>query len=901
MTDAEVILPTELWAMILVRTSDTSVLSARLLTLCLLTRSVFVSTWRSPSFCAEVLNRQGVITASDLDRLARASGTSEFAIADPGRIVRALYKIDSRFFTRNLIHEAVLSNLVNAVRVLTHWQIEDRESLPSSIIDARIVSLAMKESCFEIASLLVPGSAENPPPWLAVHAVRHALLDLQDLNVSSLSDLLMAQSISPPANSIVPRLLATAATRPDARFTSLVLAYASACESLYARVLSEAPEALLIACENGHIGSAKLLFELCHTVKPDTLRRCVLSQKVQLVQMLIEWYDACRTTPPSVVETADPFDPFTPLEEDHHRFLCGASRELWRRCVELSSRDGQLEILELLLVSPRDDAFESLDPLIPPSSLHLAILNRHTPILQLLLSKNVPVSRVAFATTISQDEDSILSLLLATHATPPAGAVSFSIDSHSFKCLKLLLASPACPVTATDVLFAAKSTLGTDDRRAFELVDPATGLVSERIPVLDLVMQSCTSAISTEAVNMSIHEGDPSVLARLLKAGAHVTDACFTSAVFLNNRAALLTLILHQQSLPALPETLATSTQLFQVSLTCAIETENVPLLAVVMGATKVSATASDLFIAARKNRRTITRFLIAENPGLAQTPLDLAVRQENWAVVETLVECGAVPGLCAVTAAVEKGNVRVLKMLLKGLKVGGFTEDQVSVMLGSAVCSGNDEIVQAVLVSGLCVPSSAHVYMAAKRGMVVSVKLMLATQRILARPSSSLSGSSTTEGQGPLDLAVREGSTLAIIVLLTAGVRVGPYALAAAVESGRVDLLVALVPSESSAAQGIHNDTPLFSDTESCVPSVVVALAIQNASVLMLKTLLKGFQVKISSVLLLMGVRRGRVETVRVLLEHYSGTIGKDVLDVAFGVDFEVAEALVQHVLGRK
>ncbi|KAJ3040276.1 hypothetical protein HDU99_010172, partial [Rhizoclosmatium hyalinum] len=93
---------------------------------------------------------------------------------------------------------------------------------------------------------------------------------------------------------------------------------------------------------------------------------------------------------------------------------------------------------------------------------------------------------------------------------------------------------------------------------------------------------------------------------------------------------------------------------------------------------------------------------------------------------------------------------------------------------------------------------------------------------------------------QGALDLAVKEGSILAVTVLATVGVPVGPYALAAAIDSGRVELLIALASGNNP-----QHGEEVFEDTRSIVPAVVVALAIQQGPLLMLRTLLRAFNVK--------------------------------------------------------
>ncbi|KAJ3130589.1 hypothetical protein HK100_007912 [Physocladia obscura] len=156
-------------------------------------------------------------------------------------------------------------------------------------------------------------------------------------------------------------------------------------------------------------------------------------------------------------------------------------------------------------------------------------------------------------------------------------------------------------------------------------------------------------------------------------------------------------------------------------------------------------------------------------------------------------------------------------------------------------------------------------------------------------------------QSQTPLDLAVQGENLLAVSVMMTAGIPVGPYAIAVSVESGRIELLQALTVNENSE-RSIHAavSPQMFEETGgSIVPTVVAAFAMQNGSVAMLQTLLRGFTVKIPPVLLLMGVRTGKIEVVQVLLEfYYAERIDRHILEVAFTIDFEIAEILIAHVV---
>ncbi|KAJ3013326.1 UNVERIFIED_CONTAM: hypothetical protein HDU68_000755 [Siphonaria sp. JEL0065] len=854
-------LPVELWVLILVRASDFSaeILDKSLKTLCSLNKGLFfqrfvlfnvlfnrfetqkatfAATWKAPSFSANVYLRRSLLRFGsvvdaqvDLNKL-----TTKFSVDGAVLRFKSLHKLDQSIITRALFKRIVDENWLHLARVIVTWLGNEKRELSESIIDGNIMLGVVAAGSFELVKLVLSESASHPPPWLAQFSLPDDCIStICDLGSNDAGVESKPIDIPPDSGAAVyfhSKVLDIAACQQDSRIISHFLKYTLASPSLHERIIEKAPDALLLSCERGLIDVSRILFGLCRHVHPGTLISCVVSQRV--------------------------------------------------------------EILELLI-----------------------------------------------------DDVGILKCLLDASPTPPPGAVSFSIDSRSFKCLKLLLSCSACPVTATDVLFATKFNVN-NDRRVIGLMglegQEPLDAQSPEFSVLDMVLAACPSDVASEALNMAIHEGDPEVFNNLLNTElAEATESTFTSAVFLNNRNALVSLIINQQAkdkklaeslvndgtLPTLDSlhidaatisstTLAHTTvtptppqiptnKLFQVALTCAIDTENIPLLAAILGSTTATPTTSDLFIAARKQRTTIARFLINENPTLAHAPFDLAVRQRNIHVLETLITCGAVPSLLTVTCAIEMGHVDVLEVLMKGLEPAGgrgsthgssrlkYNDEQLSVVLGSAICTGNQRIAQTVILSGAFTPTHAHLYLAAKRGMVGSVKLMLEYQKILKRVSTGGGEQVDSSGQSSLDLAVREGNILAVTVLVTAGINVGPYALASAVESGRVELLLAL-----SGGGAVVDPADIFPDTESRVPAVVVALAIQQGSLLMLRTLLNSFGVKVLPVLLLMGVRTGDLALVKTLLAHFNGPIGKDILDVAFSVDFDVAEALIQHVLER-
>ncbi|ORY46851.1 hypothetical protein BCR33DRAFT_736368 [Rhizoclosmatium globosum] len=411
---------------------------------------------------------------------------------------------------------------------------------------------------------------------------------------------------------------------------------------------------------------------------------------------------------------------------------------------------------------------------------------------------------------------------------------------------------------------------------------------------------------------MAIHDGDPLVFTKLLEASARVepSESTFTSAVFLNNRHALESLIQHelQQETDNSLESPVTSdsqyltsvnpdirNKFFQTTLTCCIDTSNLPFLRILTSKTKVIPTASDIFLAARNNPSgAIARHLLTLYPGAAAAPLELAIRQKNISVLTTLiVNCGVIPSLSTLASAVETGDCNMVSILIKGFTLAmQVTEPKVledrGVVLGTAVCGGKEDVIRVLVLSGAFRVTSAHIYLAARRGLVSSVRLMVEVQKIMGGVGGG--------EQGALDLAVKEGSILAVTVLATVGVPVGPYALAAAIDSGRVELLIALASGNNP-----QHGEEVFEDTRSIVPAVVVALAIQQGPLLMLRTLLRAFSVRVNSVLLLMGVRKGDVAFLQVLLQHFEGTIGKDILDAAFVVGFEVAECLVEFVLEQR
>ncbi|KAJ3124147.1 hypothetical protein HK100_011350 [Physocladia obscura] len=920
-----------------------------------------------------------------------------------------------------LAKRAITDDFEDIIRILISWELDD--SLRTFIFTREIILHAIRVASFSVFELLFLGSSSNPPPWLFF--VERSTIEVERSpkiinDIDAIVPLIVTTNKYSQKPIIYAEFLRISASRKDCKFVAKIIEYCSSNAAIYQLILDEAPYSLLLSCEKGHVEVSLMLISLCtlNSIKQDTLRRCVSSGKIELVQMLIDWFDvhtAIRNDSKkndglldskglqneselddslvlyeSEAETEDsnsePLNPealdaepdLDPAEhtvnemQNEIKFVCGVSVEIWGRCVELASRDGNLQILDLLFQKTSSNSSEDIDKnflnlLIPIASLHMAVLNGHTEIVHFLLSHGVIPTRVAFATAISTNKPEILKLLLKTPVSPPAGSVSFAIDSNSFECLELLLKekSTACEVSATDVLFAARYS-SLQEARHVHAHSAAPGVFGRRrAPVITVVINAAPKSAVTEALNMAIHEGNVAIVSLLLGIGAEPTEASFTSAIFLNNKDVLLSLIVNVQmelKMSRMNDTVndiisgavesdiaaallrhetkeSLAKNLFQTALTCAIDTQNISLIAVILTSTPAQPTTSDIFIAARNlssllsptavsNSTKILRFLISEYPHLSSAPLDLAVRQENLPIVATLVTCGAVPTTLTVSAAIESGNLLIIASVLNGLKLTTLlppfpqhfrlstnstnsskitktstrpSKDDLAVILGSAICTGRDDIVETALQSAIFTPTSAHVYLAAKRGMTLAVRMLANySHRLLTYDDATVIA---TQTQTPLDLAVREGDLTAVSVMMTAGIPVGPYAIAAAVESGRIELLQALVVNDSSE-QGIHGAVPqqVFEETGgSIVPTVVIALAIQNGSVAMLHALLRGFAVKIPPVLLMMGVRTGRIDVVQVLLEfYYDRHVDRDVLEVAFSIDFEIAEVLIAYVLQR-
>ncbi|KAI8616706.1 hypothetical protein BC830DRAFT_1117011 [Chytriomyces sp. MP71] len=925
-------LPTELWALILIQAAPISnegspkIEYGRMLELSRLSKgmfsqrdrqtypltssaykAIFASTWTSAGFLAAVFVR-GMGSAltlvegdSGLQLLHRASlkpfavlsravqngdeavrasriGAGAFEIA---KMVAVAPLLPAGSFSEPLLMDAVRacdceSDRLNAgiMRVTTQL-LAANDRLYSALfpLSRATVCAAVHESCWTVFDLVVPDPtlSPHPPPWL-------------NLGTNDIQSYILNR-LQPETSFLMVSLFKLASCRQDVKFLCRILSYAAVIPDLAKVFHEEAPDALLFCCERGNCEVARVLLKLVsNRMKAETLRRCVVSRRTDLVEMIVSWYES---HPPWTLEgDADDAKEFVsdtylgPLVSDWMpeipRYPCGVSQELWTRCIELACRDGTFEILHQLLVSP---AGTTLYEDIPGAALHLAVLNNHVCTVDALTRKyGVPANRVAFATSISQNSAAVLQVLLQegegeTGFPPPSGSVSFAIECRSFDVLKILLASRHSPLTASDVLFAAKFTV----RESSSFSIPATETtIARTLNLLALVLETAPAALATEALNMSVHEGTIAVFDALLQAGAEANDATFTSSVFLNNAAMLDRLV----------ERYAGNARVFQVALTCAVDVENVDILTRILAVSGAVPTASDLLLAARKPAPAlVARFLLAAFPRLADAPLDVSVRQGNLSVVRVLVAYGAVPSLVCVTAAIEGLDLEILRVVLLGFSHGMQRTGDDGLVLGSAICSGRDDVVSVVLESGCFVPSSAHVYLAARRGMVLSVRLLLVTCGTVDGMGGAAIGTGSG-GQSPLDLAVREGNVLAAAVLVNAGVKAGSYAIAAAVELGNVEMLLTLVGTEEV-------------NRERIVPPVIVALAIQKGSPLMLKALLQVFHVQVSSVLLLMGVRRGNVQLVHILLQHYDATtIGKDVLDVALDTSFEVAELLIAFIL---
>ncbi|ORY46850.1 hypothetical protein BCR33DRAFT_715270, partial [Rhizoclosmatium globosum] len=254
-----------------------------------LPKGVFSTTWLSASWVAALIKRHCDLTGKGMSEVSffEAASTS---FAEPHLVLR------------DLPLRAIAEDRVSIVKALTEWLKVDYRP---NILDKPPGYCTTYLSKHFI----------NPPPWLALPA----LSSLSPVNEESVSII----PIQKPALHAV--LLKLAACREDPQFINLILTYCKDTPTLYFQLIDEAPNALMYSCEKGHLKVSSILFSLCKSVRPDTFRRCVLSQKVELVRMMVDWYE--------------------------NRFPCNISREIWRRCVELASRDGNTDILELLLLT----------------------------------------------------------------------------------------------------------------------------------------------------------------------------------------------------------------------------------------------------------------------------------------------------------------------------------------------------------------------------------------------------------------------------------------------------------------------------------------------------------------------------------------------------------------------
>ncbi|KAI8843287.1 hypothetical protein BJ741DRAFT_704539 [Chytriomyces cf. hyalinus JEL632] len=876
-----------------------------MLSVSLLCRDVHAVTWGSAGFITRVIERAlsysnggsehesglEVLSVPSLRIFRSERGAAVLRLLHTGYKERGYNNPVSALFMRQCVRECDCDDSIESpdsmhvalvLSVAAWFDTSDFDTV--SPFTNNVLLDAARTGCFEVFDALFP-SNEHP---FATTMRRHPMF-VRD-----------SSSVHP----LYPVLLKLVSCRCDTRFILRLLSFAeSASWNLTPNFSSMLSAALLISCENGHLEVSEILLNLVGPhLQRDTLRRCVKSQNVALVRLLVTWC-ASRNPYAEMDNLSNELDPTVPLVEDLSRFPCGVSRAVWQQCVEISARDGMIGIVRLLLESSPLE--ESLSSLILPSSLHLAVLGSHTNVVHYLVTDHhlVP-TRAAFASSINQNSPQLLEILLSGGFNAPPGSVSFAIDSRSLGCLRVLLECPRCMVTATDVLFAAKSSLPENDRAASGFSFTMGGVGAE---LLGMILKACPVAVATEALNMAIHEGTTAAFETLLDAGAQANEATFTTAVFLSNKSVLVKLIAYHQfqkrqttSIHNSSDALCTASAIyekhlsyFQTALTSAVDMDNVSILSIILATTAAAPRTSDYFLAVRKPNPQTAWMLIATFPRLAEAPLNIAIRQEDLMVVNSLIKCGATPNLTGVTAAIESNNLGLLRTVLKGYTSGtsayDLMRDDEGIVLGSAICTGFNDIVEAVVETGYFVPTAAHVYLSAKRGMVASVRMLLAVLN-----SDETSTSNT--GQNPLDLAVREGSLVAAAVLINCGIVPGPYAIAAAVDSGNVQMLLTLALKEPSSNRSIHS----VETADERVPPAVVALAIEKGSALILKALLQSFKVPVSNVLVLMGIRKGSAVMVEVLLQHYSGEgITSDLFDAALeSSDLHIAELLVAFSL---
>ncbi|KAJ3307053.1 hypothetical protein HDU76_004707, partial [Blyttiomyces sp. JEL0837] len=483
-------------------------------------------------------------------------------------------------------------------------------------------------------------------------------------------------------------------------------------------------DALIMSAEKGFLSCVRMLIAR-HAQHPDVIRRAVLFGRYDVVKELL-------------------------TERDGRAFPLVESTELWRSVLELASRQGQDDILKLILSrratvegTTTDDESEPVIRVfsdMPTSPLHLAVLNGHATTVRVLLQAGSRPTRVAYATAISTNRPDVLELLLA-YSEPdsrPDQIISFAVDARNIECLRLLLGT-GCEPSPSDILFAARLGSGSikeddDDNllhpllplrmhgfigtpsaphtpvqdgelevntsneqteRVEETLTLPNALVPEIAAKRSVSFEIVTMLISTSsmpaavnALNMAIHEGDISAAILLLKVGVIPSDSSFTGAVFLGNPDILSALIdLGIEKQPAL-----------------------------------LSSYIADAELGPTEHN--------VQNNSIEQG-ISVAISRRK------------IPNV-ALTCAIDAGNVVIVSLLLK---------------------------------KGSMVPESSDIYLAAKKGSVELVKILLRHA-----PASV--------GRAPFDLAVRQGDIKIVKVLAEAGIKPGLITMSYILERGEVGFL---------------------------------------------------------------------------------------------------------------
>ncbi|KAI9343028.1 ankyrin repeat-containing domain protein, partial [Zopfochytrium polystomum] len=290
--------------------------------------------------------------------------------------------------------------------------------------------------------------------------------------------------------------------------------------------------------------------------------------------------------------------------------------------------------------------------------------------------------------------------------------------------------------------------------------------------------------------------------------------------------------------------------------------------------------TPSDVYVAAQRGRPDLVRVLVAVNPlKLSMPPLELAMRRGDAEIVSTLLDSGIEPGIVGLAFAVESGSVEVVRKLLihtsdtmVATASGTPRSPAAGVVMARAIRDGRLMDVKTLTEAGLSV-TSADIYMAARTGSVVIVAVLLSHCRLASTEEIDI-------GVTPLNLAVKEGDIVAVRTLTRCGVVPSRFALAAAVGSGREDILrilgacSATTAEHSTAVAGSPNSDAAH-ERDDLMHSFALNLAVDIGRANVVRTLLEIFpRMHVSLAVVMLAARRGDLDVIMSLLWRFEGSV---------------------------